>query len=54
MKRKFTPESHKKLVEGGRKGGKAEKHFTPDSKLRQIEGAKRGGKKSAEKRWQKK
>jgi len=34
---------YNRMVEGGRKGGKAKKHFTPESKERQREGARKGG-----------
>jgi len=36
-------EAQKRIVEGAKKGGKAEKHFTPESKQRLIEGARKGG-----------
>ncbi len=40
-------EAQRRLIEGARKGGKAEKHFTSDSKERQIAGARKGGMASA-------
>jgi hypothetical protein len=39
----ISREAQERLIEGARKGGKAEKHFTPDSKERQREGARKGG-----------
>jgi len=42
----YTLESLERQREGGRKGGRAEKHFTPESKERQIAGAIKGGKHS--------
>ncbi len=42
----MSREAQERLIEGARKGGKAEKHFTPESKERQIEGARKGGKHS--------
>jgi hypothetical protein len=43
----ISKESQARLIEGARKGGKAQKHFTPESKERQIAGARRGGEASA-------
>jgi len=39
----MSREAQERLIEGARKGGKAEKHFTPESKERQRAGAKKGG-----------
>ncbi len=39
----MSREAQERLIEGARKGGKAEKHFTPESKERQREGARKGG-----------
>jgi general stress protein YciG len=39
----MSHEAQERLIEGARKGGKAEKHFTPESKERQREGARKGG-----------
>ena len=39
----MSREAQARLIEGARRGGKAEKHFTPESKERQREGARRGG-----------
>jgi general stress protein YciG len=43
----ISKEAQRRLIEGARKGGKAEKHFTSESKERQIEGARKGGKASS-------
>lgn len=43
----MSTEAQRRLIEGARKGGKAEKHFTSASKERQVEGARKGGKASA-------
>ena len=42
-KQLMSREAQERLIEGARKGGKAEKHFTPESKERQREGARKGG-----------
>jgi hypothetical protein len=39
----ISREAQERLIEGARKGGKAEKHFTPESKEKQREGARKGG-----------
>ncbi len=39
----MSREAQQRLIEGARKGGKAEKHFTPESKERQRAGARKGG-----------
>ncbi len=39
----MSREAQERLIEGARRGGKAEKHFTPESKERQREGARKGG-----------
>jgi hypothetical protein len=39
----MSKEAQERLIEGARKGGRAEKHFTPESKERQKEGARKGG-----------
>lgn len=39
----MSREAQERLIEGAKKGGKAEKHFTPESKERQREGARKGG-----------
>ncbi len=39
----MSREAQERLIEGARKGGKAEKHFTSESKERQREGARKGG-----------
>jgi general stress protein YciG len=39
----ISREAQERLIEGARKGGKAEKHFTSESKERQREGARKGG-----------
>lgn len=39
----ISREAQERLIEGARKGGKAEKHFTSESKERQIAGARKGG-----------
>jgi hypothetical protein len=39
----ISREAQERLIEGARKGGKAEKHFTLESKERQREGARKGG-----------
>jgi general stress protein YciG len=39
----MSREAQTRLIEGARKGGKAEKHFTSESKERQREGARKGG-----------
>jgi general stress protein YciG len=43
----MSKEAQQRLIEGARKGGKAEKHFTSESKERQIAGARKGGAASA-------
>ncbi len=42
----MSREAQERLIEGARRGGKAQKHFTPESKERQREGARKGGKHS--------
>jgi general stress protein YciG len=39
----ISREAQERLIEGARKGGKAEKHFTSESKERQRAGARKGG-----------
>jgi hypothetical protein len=39
----MSREAQQRLIEGARKGGKAEKHFTQESKERQRAGARKGG-----------
>jgi general stress protein YciG len=39
----MSREAQERLIEGARKGGKAEKHFSQESKERQREGARKGG-----------
>jgi general stress protein YciG len=39
----MSKEAQERLIEGARRGGRAEKHFTPESKERQREGARKGG-----------
>jgi general stress protein YciG len=39
----ISREAQERLIEGARRGGKAEKHFTLESKERQREGARKGG-----------
>jgi hypothetical protein len=39
----MSREAQERLIEGARKGGKAEKHFTQESKERQRVGARKGG-----------
>jgi hypothetical protein len=39
----MSREAQMRLIEGARKGGKAEKHFTDESKERQRAGARKGG-----------
>ncbi len=39
----MSREAQERLIQGARRGGKAEKHFTPESKERQREGARKGG-----------
>lgn len=43
----ISKEAQRRLIDGARKGGKAEKHFTSESKERQIEGARKGGQASS-------
>ena len=43
MKNLMSREAQERLIEGARRGGKAEKHFTLESKERQREGARKGG-----------